>query len=150
VSRKFPFRLERLLDLKHRREKERAEALGRAMRDEAARREAMQRAEERLAESREQAQPPAGTTQPAGTLRNLGLTIAAAAQHVDAATTAQEEAGRALEGERQRYQEARRDRRVIERMREKRYEDWTREADRTEQREIDGVALDRHVRREED
>jgi len=150
VSRKFPFRLDRLLDLRHRTEKERAEALGRAAREEAERRDAKERAEVRLRDSREQAMPAAGAAQPAGALRNLGLAITAAAQHADATAAASDEARRALEGERHRYQEARRDRRVIERMREKRYEDWTREADRTEQREIDGLALDRHVRREED
>jgi len=149
MSRKFPFRLDRLLDLRHRSEKERAEALGRALRDEAERREAMERAEARLRESRDQAQPRAGAARPAGTLHNLGLTIAAAAQHADAAAASREAAERAVAGERVRYQEARRDRRVIERMREKRCEDWIREADRTEQREIDDVALDRHVRKEE-
>jgi len=150
MTPKFPFRLDRLLDLRHRREQERAEALGRAMRDEAERREAEETAEERLRASREQAQPQTGAAQPAGALRNLGLAIQAAAQHADHAAASREEAERAVEGERALYQEARRDRRVIERMREKRYEDWTREAGRTEQREMDGLALDRHTRKQEE
>jgi flagellar export protein FliJ len=83
-------------------------------------------------------------------LKNMGLAVSAAAHERDSAAASQVEAEHAVETERTRYREARRDRRVIERMREKRYEDWTREADRTEQREMDGVAIDRHHRREED
>jgi flagellar protein FliJ len=147
---KFRFRLERLLDLRSRKERQQAETLGRALRDETASREALEQAQERLGAAREQAAPEPGHVTSAGTLRNLGLTVAAAMTRRDAAAVSQGEAEQALDAERERYEAAQRDRRVIERLREKRLEDWTRETGRKEQQEMDGLALDRHRRQQEE
>jgi flagellar FliJ protein len=147
---KFRFRLDRLLDLRSRKERQQAETLGRALRDENAKREALEQAQERLGTAREQAVPEPGHLTAAGTLHNLGLTVAAAMTRRDAAAVSQSEAEKALESERERYEAAQRDRRVIERLREKRLEDWTRDTDRKEQQELDGLALDRHRRKQEE
>jgi flagellar protein FliJ len=149
VSR-FPFRLDRLLDLRSRKERQQAEVLGRALREENARREALEQAQARLGEAREQAAPEPGRVSPAGALHNLGLTIAAAQTQRDAAAKSQGEAEVTLAAERERYEATQRDRRVIERLREKRLEDWTREEGRKDQQEMDGLALDRHRRRQEE
>ena len=146
----FRFRLDRLLDLRSRKERQQAEMLGRALRDETASREALEQAQARLGAAREQAAPEPGRLTVAGTLRNLGLTVAAAMTRRDAAAVSQSEAESALETERERYEAAQRDRRVIERLREQRLEDWTRETDRKEQQEMDGLALDRHRRQREE
>jgi flagellar FliJ protein len=142
--------LDRLLDLRSRAERERAEALGRAQRDENARRQALEQAQAHLGAAQRQAAGEPGRVAPAGALRNLGLTVDAAARERDTAAASQTEAERAVETERTRYVDAQRDRRVVERLREKRYEDWTLETERKEQQEMDGLALDRHRRREQD
>ena len=148
--KKFSFRLDRLLDLRSLKEREQAAVLGRALQDETASREALENAQERLGEAREQAAPGPGRVSAAGTLHNLGLTVAAAATQRDEAAVSQGDAERTLEAERDRYEATQRDRRVVERLRENRLEDWTREAGRKEQQETDGVALDRHRRRKEE
>lgn len=147
---RFPFRLDRLLDLRARKERQQAEVLGRALREQVARREALEQAQERLGEAREQAAPGPGRVSPAGTLHNLGLTVAAAVDQRDVAAASQVEAEATLAAERERYEATQRDRRVIERLREKRFEDWTREEGRKEQQELDGLAIDRHRRQQEE
>lgn len=148
--KKFRFRLDRLLDLRSRKEREQAEVFGRALRDESASREALEQAQERLGTAREQAAPEPGRVTSAGVLNNLGLTVAAATSHADAAAASQDDAERALAAERARWEATQRDRRVIERLREKRFEDWTRELGQKEQQEMDGLALDRHRRQQEE
>lgn len=147
---RFRFRLDRLLDLRSRRERERAEALGRALRDETARRQASEQAQAQLGAAQEQASAELKRVTPAGAINNLGLTLAAAARQREAAATSQTEAERVVEDERIRLDAAKRDRRVVERLREKRLEDWTIETGRKEQQEIDGLALDRHRRQQEE
>jgi len=147
---RFKFRLDRLLDLRSRKEREQAEALGRAMREEHERREALDDAQARLGAAQEQATATPGHVTLAGALRNLGLTVAAALRERDVAEVSATEAETVVDAERTRYESAQRDRRVIERLREKRYEDWTREAGRKEQQEMDGLALERHRRKQEE
>ncbi|MDM7917157.1 MAG: hypothetical protein QUU85_18090, partial [Candidatus Eisenbacteria bacterium] len=84
--RRFVFRLDRVLDLRQREEKERARELGRALRAERSRKEALEEAEEKLGRCGEQISETAeaGVTQ-AGVLHNLDLAIKAAAGEVEAA-----------------------------------------------------------------
>jgi flagellar FliJ protein len=147
---RFPFRLERLLDLRSRKEREQAEALGCAVRDEAARRAALAQAQAQLGAAQAQAAQAPGGVSLAGVLRNFGLTVTAAETQRDSAAERTAEAGQQVDAERDRYTSAQRDRRVIERLREKRFEDWTREEGRKEQQDMDGLALDRHRRKQED
>lgn len=147
---RFPFRLDRLLDLRSRKEREQGEVLGRALRDEAAQREALERAQSQLGEAQQQASPEQGHVSLAGVLRNLGLTVTAAETQRDSAELSRDAAVQQVDAERERYAVAQRDRRVIERLREKRLDDWTREQGRKEQQEMDGLALDRHRRQQEE
>ena len=147
---RFPFRLDRLLDLRARKEREQGEVLGRALRDETARREALEQAQAQLDHAQQQASPRQGHVSLAGVLRNLGLTVTAAETQRDSSAVSRDEAIQQVDAERERYASAQRDRRVIERLREKRLEDWTREQGRKEQQEMDGLALDRHRRQQEE
>lgn len=105
----------------------------------------MEEAEERLDRCGSQITEAVTGTTPAGTLRNLGLTVAAAVDQLEAAEDSLRNAEETLQEEQEKFSEARKDRRVIERLRERRHEDWSVEASRTEQRVIDSIAQQRRV-----
>lgn len=140
---KFFFRLERVLQLRSKAERERARALAQAMRDEEARRDALAEAAARLGRCGEQIADASGAGSRAGTLRNLGLTVAAAASEVEAAEVSHRAAVDVVEVEQQRFGEARKERRVVERLREQRETAFDQEVSREEQREIDSIAQHR-------
>lgn len=139
----FTFRLERVLQLRSRAERERAQALGQAMREEEVRRQALERASERLGSCGEQIAGVLDGGVPAGALTNLRLAIDAAMRQVDSATTSHQAAVDQTLQERERFSQARVERRVVERLREKRQAAWSEEASRLEQSEVDSVARSR-------
>ena len=140
----FIFRLERLLQLRSKAERERAQALGRALRHEEAQRQALEEAAERLDRCGDQIADVLGGVAPAGALTNLGLTVAAAGRRVDSAEDSHREALDQMHVERERFGQARMERRVVERLKEKRHADWSQETARVEQKETDSVAHNRH------
>ncbi len=142
----FRFPLERLLRYRERTERERAQSLGVAVREEQDRREAIERATERLGRIGAQLAEGGASLTRAGTLRNLGLTILAAAGEIEAAERSHAESLARLECEKERYGEARRERRVVERLREHRKESWAEDEKRAEQVEHDELV--RHQARE--
>jgi flagellar export protein FliJ len=144
--KRFRFPLERLLEVRQRAERERAQELGRAAREEQDRRDAIGRAVERLGRIGEQLSQGDASLTRAGTLSNLGLTVQAAADEIAAAECSHRESMVRLENEKDRYGEARKDRRVVERLREHRLEDWSEELKRADQDEQDGWT--RHQARE--
>jgi len=81
-----------------------------------------------------------GAVAPAGSLRNLGLVLEAAILQSDEANGALIDKQRETEQERERWGKARVDRRIIERLRERRLDAWTNDAARAEQREMDETA----------
>jgi flagellar export protein FliJ len=135
----FVFRLERLFQLRARREREQARSLGQAMRDEQARRDALDEAARVLGRCGEQIAA-AGAVAPAGTLMNLGLTVEAAAKRVEAAAESHRSAAESVASERERFSAARKERRVVERLRERRKGAWQEGRVREEQREHDDLA----------
>lgn len=144
--KRFSFRLERLRELRERAEREQASVLGAAMREEQRERDALARARaeyERIGEQAGQAAQSA--TLPAGTLRNLDLARDAAGVRIDAAADAVKEAQVRVGEEQERYGEKRRDLRVVEKLKEKRFEAWKDDASRAEQKDLDSVALRRHA-----
>ncbi len=141
---KFFFRLERILQLRASKEKERARALGGALREEEARRKALEEAAAHMNRCGDQIVEAAGKTTTAGALRNLNLTVRAAAGGVEAAEDSHRAAEENVETERVKFGEARTERRVVERLRERRQEAWSVEVSRSEQREHDEMA--RHHR----
>ncbi len=146
--KKFLFRLERVLHLRERLEKDRAKSLGDALRGEAESQAALDEAAGRLERAGEQACGGEGQIAPAGALRNMNFAVQAAARELEAAEQSHADAERTVEQEQERYGEARRDRRVIERLREQRKEVWDSDAAREEQTHHDGVAHQRHKGRE--
>jgi flagellar export protein FliJ len=139
----FVFRLERLLQLRSRVERERAQALGAAMRREEDRRQALEEANERLGRYGEQIAGVMDDAAPAGALTNLGLAIEAAVRHMESAVESHQVALDQMQEERELFGQARVERRVVERLREKRQAAWTEEAARVEQREQDSIAQNR-------
>ncbi len=137
--KRFRFPLERLLEFRQRTERERAQTLGLAAREEQDRRDAIGRALERLGRiGRQLARGDASLTR-AGTLRNMALTVEAAADAIEAAERSHRESVARLESEKERYGEARQERRVVERLREHRLADWCQELKRADQGEHDDL-----------
>jgi flagellar protein FliJ len=144
--KRFTFRLDRILDLREKTEKQRARLLRDALLDEDARRCSLEEAESRLDRCAEQIVDAAGSgVTAAGTLQNLGLTIKAAASEVDAADASHQTAEEAVRAEQEKFAEACKDRRVVERLREKRHEEWSVETSRLEQRAIDAISHHRRA-----
>jgi flagellar FliJ protein len=141
--KRFRFPLQRVLQLREQMELERAAALGQAQRDEQARRDAVDQAEARLDRTAEQLREAAGTVTTAGALRNLGLTVDAAQSHLEAVEDQHRAAQEAMETEQERFGEARKERRVVERLRDRRHEAWTFETSREEQKNQDEIAARR-------
>ena len=137
--KRFRFGLERLLRLRELREREQARVLGKALAEERAHRERLLRASEGLDRAGDQVLQDSGEAQSAGALRNRGLTLQAAMLAAEAAALAFREAQEQVAREQERFGDARKDRRVIEKLREKRHEGWSVESTRAEQRESDGL-----------
>jgi flagellar export protein FliJ len=137
----FRFRLERLFRFREQLERQRAQELARAVRDEQQRKEALERASRHLEKLSGQIEDANGVAT-AGALRNLGLTVRAAASHVEAAATSHREAERVVQSEQDQFGATRRDRRVLGRLRESREDDFRRDQTRAEQ-----AALDEHAAR---
>lgn len=142
----FIFRLERLFQLRAKVEQQRAQELARAVRDEQDRRATLSAAAERLDRSR--SQMGSGQIATAGTLRNLGLTVDAATRQVETAEGAHREALENVASEERQFGAARMDRRIVERLREKRHDAWEIESSRHEQKEMDGMSGQRHARKD--
>lgn len=146
----FRFALERLLRLRELRERDQAKQLGHALHAERDQRTALERARGDLARAGEQMGGAPQDARPAGAVRNLGLTLQAAALAVDAAAMAHLDTVAAVEQEQERFGEARKDRRVLEKLRDRRRAGWSEDGARAEQRESDGLAESRrHTNREE-
>ncbi len=141
--KRFAFRLARLLDLRQAEEKERARALGVALREEESRRAEVEASDARLADARAQYATTPRELSQAGTLRNLELTIAALAAENAHLATMHEEALARLAAGRDAFEQARIARRVLERLREQRRDAWGTELSRYEQALSDEAALQR-------
>jgi len=144
--KKFRFRLDKVLQLRARLEREQAGVLGRALHDEETRRKALEEACAHLDRCGEQISERTNGIVEAGTLRNLGLAVKAAAGGVQDAEDEHRAAEVSVQEEQEKFSLARMERRIVERLKERRREAWNVEATREEQRECDGVAAQRHTR----
>lgn len=148
--KRFRFGLERLLRLRELRERDQARVLGEALADERERRARLEQASEQVDRAGEQVVRSSDAASTAGAMRNRGLTLQAAVLAAEAAASAHREAQASVEREQESFGEARKDRRVLEKLREKRHEGWSVESTRAEQRESDGLTeARRHGRRED-
>lgn len=145
----FRFRLQRVLGVRESFEKMRAIELARAAaaRDTAAaERDA---AEQRLDARRDASTLAAGQTLTAGMLHNLELTVHAADTEVEAAEKALDAASAEAAQSTERYTDARRGRRVLERLRDERQHAWQEDEDRRDRRAMDEIAQAHTLRRED-
>jgi flagellar export protein FliJ len=143
----FPFRLDRLLRLRTQSERAQAGVLAQASRQQEQQRAAFDAASARLEQASQQLAPRPGAVHPAGTLHHLGLTVAVVSEAVQRAAVALREADAQLASARASFQQARQDRRTVERLRELQEAAWQTAAARSEQREHDDAAAARHARR---
>jgi len=137
-------RLDRVFNLRERVEREQKAALGAARRDEEARREQAASAREHLERCHDQngeRKPPAA----AGLLRELARPTEAARADLDAALDAQQRAEEAARAEEERLKEARRDRRAVEKVRDRWRAEEAAGASRAEQQDIDEFTRHRRV-----
>lgn len=141
--KRFKFRLQRVLDLKERAEQERARTLGEARVEERARLDEVESAAARRDAAAASVRGSGEQAMPAGTIRNLGLTMEAAQQRLRDAEEEHRGATEVAAEEQSRFDGARKDRRAVERLKEKREDAWHEEDSRGEQRELDQVAARR-------
>jgi flagellar FliJ protein len=145
--KQFQFRLERLLELRAQHERGRAKELATAAQVEEGKKKALKQANERLDVLSEQMEKIEGRITPAGTLRSLALTVEAAMTDISHAEKSHDVASKSLETEHQRFAEANRDRRVLERLKEVRQATWHVDASRAEQRDEDESAINQHLQK---
>ncbi|KPJ95498.1 MAG: hypothetical protein AMS18_02720 [Gemmatimonas sp. SG8_17] len=136
----FVFRLDRFLRLRVHAERKRAEELGVAVRE-----EEISKLEAEAEAKRLEAivgQPPIepGSVATAGALQNRDLILDAAVQQADRAMDCHQDKKKAAELQRELWGKARVERRMIERLRERRESAWATNAARAEQREMDETA----------
>ncbi len=138
--KRFSFRLERLLQLRERAERTQAAELGAAMRAEETQRAALERAREALERAVER-----GATEPftVGTMRTRELAREAISQRIEVEQEALDLATGKRAEEQLLWQDKRRDRRSVEKLKEKRFDAWREDASRDEQKTIDGLAQNR-------
>ena len=146
----FRFALERLLRLRGIREREQARTLGDAMRGERDRRDALAFASRNLDRAGEQVGGVTASARPAGAVRNLRLTLQAAAIAAEAAAESHKASEESVAHEQVRFSEARTERRVLEKLRDKRRMGWNQESARAEQIESDSLSEARRQSRKEE
>ena len=145
---RFRFRLERILHLREREEETRARVLAMAREQEEEQRVRLAQANDRLASAGQAAVPSPGAALTAGAMSNIRLSVDAAQRAVDVSHAAHREAQDRASAEEDRFGEARKDRRVLEKLKDQRHDHWKLETDRQEQGRIDEVALVQRARKE--
>ncbi len=140
---KFPFRLERLLQLRVSAERQQARVLRDAVEYEERERLERDACAARRSDAERQKAELAPTTPRAGILMNLQRAVDASAERTETAEMAYQEALVRVQTARGHYRHARQQRRVLERLRERRSAEWTYEASRHEQAADDEIAARR-------
>ncbi len=140
---RFKFSLQRLLVLREKAEKEAAIQLAQAQRAEESARDAKSALDDRRAEARDAVLPQPGTARTVAELRQAALLV----EHLDGTLIGAREAISAAERSVQEQVgelgDRVRDRRVLDRLRERQHDDWKVADDRTEREVMDGIARTR-------
>jgi flagellar export protein FliJ len=147
--KRFRFRLERLLGLREAAERERARSLGVAARAAAAAREEADASARRCVAAQQQIARALGAPLPAGLVSHLAASLARIATTRDAHEQASSAAEAARDDALTDYQQAHRERRVLERLSEIRRDAHETEAAREERRQMDEIAAQFSRRRQE-
>lgn len=140
MKRSLP-RLERLLKLRAQEEEATARALGYAIQDEGKAREALQDADSRVERCAEQIESSlVQEVNSAGTLRNLDLSVRTAKTEADAAGEVHRASEDKVETARDDYSEDRKERRILERLRDRVRKEKDVDEARQEQKETDDIS----------
>ena len=134
------FRLDRFLKLRQHAERERAEALGAAVQAEEESKRNAESTAERVRAVADGITTEKGGISAAGVLHNLGMMLEAAVQQAENAKDQHRDKQKETDAERELWGKARVERRMIERLRQRRKDAWTTDAAREEQRDMDETA----------
>lgn len=143
----FRFRLESLLELRVEAEALAAGRLAEARRDAEEARRTHDAVETARATAREKLSQLQAAGSDAGRLLSIHLVLDRVQSGVDRARELVATAHHRLSQRRDDYQRANRERRALEELKVKRRGDWSRDAERTDQRTMDEVAVIRYARR---
>lgn len=144
---RFKFRLQRLLDLRQKREQEAAGAVAAARN--AAEAAAQKQAElaARRDQTRQELLPAQGETVRVGQLHEIAYLVRALDDHVATAQKASQAAERVVQEKMTELSDAMRDRRVLDRLKDRRTVEWRTEDARQEREVMDAIARTRFVDR---
>lgn len=142
---RFRFRLQRVLDMRQKTEEAAATRLADARREEEAAREAVAQMQSARDHGMQAAAPAAGTAS-IGQLQNLRFLVERLNHEVDQAEREVDEAGRQVDQRLEEFSTAFRDRKVLDRLRERALESWKGEEVQADRQAMDNIALARFVR----
>lgn len=142
----FRFRLDPVLALRERQEKDSAVGLARARQDQDAARQARADLETAVEAGRSLLARAHGAGGPAGHLQNLALVVGTVGDRLRHADERCREAEERVVESMKEFHHAFRQRRTLEQLRERRLEAWHTEQAKGEQKTMDEVALTRHGR----
>ena len=138
--KRFVFNLDRLLRLRESAELDCAKQLGEAIRFEEQERMVLESHIDQREKAKEQMANLATQAVRAGTMANVVQMVEACDKQVDDARDRHEEAAKLVEAQREKYEAARKDRRVLARLRKKRWAVWNSEFSKEEQAASDEIA----------
>jgi flagellar FliJ protein len=145
--RPFDFRLERILDLRTERAQEIASRLAEARRTAEDARHARAVIADLRASGREELERMhAEAAGSAGHMQAVSMVLDALDRHLDAADRSLREASASVEAARDEYTEALRDRRVLEKLRERKRREWRERGARRDRKVMDEAAIRRFGR----
>ncbi len=136
----FSFRLHKLLRIRAAAEREQGRRLGTALQLEAEARRAVENEQERLRLAAGEMEEAARGAARAGTLKNIGTALEVLRLRAEKAAARHREALERLNEEREAYNMVRKERRILERLRDKMRESWHIELSLTEQKQLDEIA----------
>jgi flagellar FliJ protein len=139
----FRFRLQRILELRERKQRDAATALVSAQVDAEQAREAQARLEAARVALVESTMPGAADATSVGTLRNLHFLLAQLDTHVESAASAADVAEQAVTQRQDELRLAFQERRTLDRLRERHEETWRATTSATDRQQMDEIALSR-------
>lgn len=142
----FNFRLQKVLDLRHWKEQERAGQLSRARHEMAETTRALEHLTAVRTATRAQISDAHGAGGTVGHLRNLREVLQQLDSRIAEATGRQEEAAALVQASLSDFTEAYRERRILEQLRARQEEESRIAGNEAERKELDEVAITRHTR----
>ncbi len=144
--KRFRYRLEKLLQLRASTEQQQARALGDALQDEERDRRNLEEITAEHDRAQLQMENIGSGTPRAGVLVNVGRALRRFRSRQQAAGEVHQETLKRVGAERERFTEARKERRVLERLRDRKQAEWSAQYAKEEQASTDEVASRRNSR----